>query len=52
MKQITITKAQIKAIQELTNDCEAMIGSSDRDVIWLKYIKLIDRFLETNNIER
>ena len=50
--KVEITRAQIEAIKSLTDDADSMIGASDRDKYWVKYIKLIDRFLENNGHKR
>jgi len=50
--EIKITKAQLKAIIEMTNDVSAMIGCGDYDKMWKKYIRLIDKMLKKNGFKR
>lgn len=52
--KIEITKAQLEATKNLTDDIDAMIGAApgENDELWSKYVKLIDRMLEKNGICR
>ena len=45
--KIDITKAQLRAIHELKEDCRAMLGNGEpeADKAWEKRIKLIDRMI-------
>lgn len=50
MKKVNITTAQLKAIIDMRDDIEAMMGTGDSDSIWRKNVKLVNRFLSNNNI--
>lgn len=59
--KIEITEAQLRAIVNITDDVEGMIGCADDDVFtdgfnWdtetKKRVKLIDRFLAKNGYQR
>ena len=56
--KIEITKEQLKAIIEITNDISAMIGCAttvdgfNQDDIWNRQIKLIDAMLNKNGYKR
>jgi len=52
--KIEITKAQLEAIKNLTDDVDGMIGAApgENDELWSKYVKLIDRMLAKNGISR
>lgn len=52
--KIDVTPAQLKAIQQLTDDCESMLGAGEEeaDAVWNHHIQLIDRMLEKNGRPR
>lgn len=50
--KIEITKQQLEAIINMADDMSAMTGGGDNDEIWRKNIKLIDKMLKKNGIER
>ena len=59
--KVEITKRQLLAIKNLTDDCEAMLGGSgdgteskeeNADDIWRKEIRLIDNFFKKNGYKR
>jgi len=57
--KLEITKAQLLAIINLTDDISGMIGCAydednvnDTDVYWKKQVQLIDRMLKKNGYKR
>jgi len=59
--KVEITNAQLKAICDMANDIEGMLGgggdiedpiNGDPDKIWIKHLRLIDRFLAKNGYKR
>jgi hypothetical protein len=51
--KITITKTQLAAIIEMTNDISSMIGcGGDADMSWKKHVLLTDRMLKKNGYKR
>ena len=51
--KIEVTKAQLEAIKDLTNDCSAMVGGGDEktDKLWKHRIMMIDKMLTKNNLK-
>lgn len=49
--QIEITKEQLEAIKDLTNDISAMIGCGDTDERWREQVKIIDKMLSDNKLK-
>lgn len=45
---IEVTKAQLDAIINLKEDAKSMLGGSDNDAEWNRYILLIERMLKKN----
>lgn len=52
--KVEITKAQLKAIMDATDNLSAMIGTIDQDFNndISKIVKLVDRFLNKNGFKR
>lgn len=52
--KLEVTKAQLEAIKQLTDDCASMVGCGEdsSDEIWQKRINLIDRMLAKNGHSR
>jgi len=52
--KIEITKAQLEAIKNLTDDVDSMIGTApgENGELWIKYVRLIDRMLAKNGMRR
>lgn len=52
--EIKVTPAQLEAIKRLTDDCASTIGCGnyEADKVWSRYVKLIDRMLESNGLSR
>jgi len=51
--KLEITKAQLIAIMEMTDDCSAMLGiGEDEDKIRTRRIMLIDRLLKKHGFKR
>lgn len=49
--KVDITPAQLEVIKDLTDDISGMIGSGgDSDEVWLRKVKIVDRFLAKNNL--
>lgn len=51
-KNIECTPAQLKALYEICNDIDAMIGCGERDNVIQKRLLLIDRMLKNNGLKR
>lgn len=45
-----ITKSQVKSIQQVIGDMEAMLGCGDDDSHWRRHIKNMERFLINNGL--
>lgn len=56
--KVEITNPQLKAMNDLLDDIEGMLGCAynecgeNTDEIWSRKLKLIDRFFVKNNIDR
>jgi hypothetical protein len=58
--KIEVTEAQLRAIINMTDDMEAMIGNGTEDDEtgdcpddhWIRYIRLVDRMLKNNGYSR
>ena len=48
--KVEITKAQIEAIKSMTDDISSMAGQTVCDDRWFRYVRLVDRFLNKNNL--
>ena len=50
--KLQVTKYQLNAIMNITDEASAMIGSSDEDITRILWIKAIDRMLKKNGLKR
>lgn len=50
--KLEVTKAQLRAIVEITNDISAMTGCGESDKEWIKHVKAVDKMLEKNGYKR
>lgn len=50
--KVEITKAQLRAIIDMTDDMVAMCGGSYTNLMWQKNARLIDTFLNKNGFKR
>ena len=49
--KLEVTKPQLRAMLSLVDDIDMMIGCGERDDIWVKNIKAVDRMLKKNGIK-
>lgn len=50
--KIEITKVQIESIKSMADDISAMVGKGESDKDWVRYIKNVDKMLETNKLPK
>ena len=50
--KLDVTSARLEAIKSMADEMSAMIGSSDNDDNWARYVKHVDNLLKRNNLPK